>query len=158
NLKSAATATVNALDAADGATDQTIGGNNVGIVYYRNSSATVAAAVGSSYTALISAIGALPAPTGASPHGAGITPGASALAASASGYAKSMVIVTDGQATSAELASANSAATTAKGNGVRIVPVGIGTGSDVNVANLQGWATSASSYQGGTPGPIDTGK
>ena len=158
NLKSAATATLNALDAADGATDQSIAGNGVGIVYYSNSTATTAATVGSGYNTLLNAITNLPTPNGSSPHDVGINTGAAQLAASASGYAKAMVLVSDGQASGQELTNSANAATAAKTSGVRIVPVGIGATGDVNDTNLKAWASQSSYYQSGTPGPIDTTK
>ena len=64
-----------------------------------------------------------------------------------------MVLISDGQASGAELTSATNAATSAKGAGVRIASIGLGTGSDVSTANLTAWASS-NSYQSGTPGPI----
>ncbi len=93
--------------------------------------------LGSSYSALVAAINALPAPSGGSPHAAGINAAAAALAAAGSGYARALVLVTDGQAAGAELTDANAAATAAKAGGVRIVPVGVGTGADVSPTNLQ---------------------
>jgi hypothetical protein len=155
DLRRAATDTLAALDAADGTTDQSIAGNAAGVTYYRGSAATVSAALGSSYSALVAAINALPAPSGGSPHAAGINTAAAALAAAANGYARSLVLVSDGQAAGTELSDATAATTAAKGNGVRIVPIGVGTGADVSQANLQAWASSASSYQSGTPGPIN---
>lgn len=158
DLKSAATATLDALDAADGSIDQSIAGNGVGIVYYRASTATPAAAIGSSYNTLISTINSLPPPSGSSPHDLGINAGSAGLAASTSGYAKAMVLVSDGQAAGAELTNASDAATNAKASGIRILPVGIGTDPDVSQANLSSWASQASYYQPGTPGPIDKSK
>ena len=60
NLKSAANATVDALAA-------TGGGNPVGLEYYQGTSATISAALGSTHSALTSAIGLLPGPDGGSP-------------------------------------------------------------------------------------------
>ena len=50
-------------------------------------------------------INGLPAPAGGSPHGAGISTASAALAASASGYAKAMVLISDGQDDGARLTS-----------------------------------------------------
>jgi hypothetical protein len=158
NLKAAATDTLDALDAADGSPDHAIAGNAAGIVYYRGSGAAVAAPLGSTYDNLVAAIGSLPAPSGGSPHAAGINQASASLAAYASGHTKAMVLITDGQASGAELTAADLAATTAKTSGVRIVPIGLGTGADVSVTNLSNWATAAPYYQAGTPGPIDKTK
>jgi von Willebrand factor type A domain len=158
DLKRAATDTLDALDAADGTVDQAIAGNAVGIVYYRNGSATPVASVGASYNTLLSAINALPAPTGSSPHNLGIDLGAAGLAASTTGYAKSIVLVSDGQAAGQELTDSSNSASNARASGIRIVPVGIGTGGDVSQANLESWASQASYYQAGTPGSIDRTK
>lgn len=156
-LKSAARSTLAALDAADGTTNQAISGNAVGIVYYRNSSATIAAAIGTSYATLLTTINTLPTPAGSSPHNLGIDRALSGLGASSTGYARSMVLVTDAQtATTTEYNAATSSATTAKNAGVRVVPVGIGT--DVSQSNLETWASQPSYYQSGTPGPISTSK
>ena len=92
DLKRAATDTLAALDAADGAVDQAIAGNAVGITYYRASTATLAATVGSSYSTLLTTIDNLPAPAGASPHNLGISTGSAGLGASTTGYAKAMVL------------------------------------------------------------------
>jgi von Willebrand factor type A domain len=153
DLQSAATTALDALDAADGSTDQSIGGNSVGIVVYQGSGATIEAPLGSSYATLLHDIQNLPAPSGGSPHDVGINTASTALAAAPSGLAKAMVLVTDGQATGSDLTNATTAATNAKASGVDIVPVGIG--SDASPDNLQAWASQASSYQAGTPGPID---
>ena len=96
-LKQAAADTIAALDAADGSTDQTITGNDVGIEYYHDSTATIAAPIGSSYSALTTAIAHLPAPEGSTPQDVAITAAANALDTSTSGYAKAMVLITDGQ-------------------------------------------------------------
>ena len=158
NLKSAAIASLDALDAADGATDHSITGNAAGVVVYRDTTATTPAPLGSTYTALLAAVNGVGTPSGGSPHDAGISTAASALAASAPGIAKAMVLISDGQATGAALTSATNAATAAKNAGDRIVPIGLGTGSDVSQTNLSTWASQASFYQSGTPGPISTTK
>jgi Mg-chelatase subunit ChlD len=160
NLKSAALATLTALDKADGATDQAIAGNGgLGVVYYRDGTATTSAPVGSSYATALAAINGLPGPNGSSPHQAGINTGSADLAASASGNAKAMVLVTDAQTNSdAEAATVTDAADAAKTSGVRIVPIGIGTGTDVHTADLTSWGSQDSYYQSGTPGPIDPDK
>jgi hypothetical protein len=158
DLKNAAKAALAALDAADGATDSSIGGNSAGIVVYRGSTATVAAAAGTSYTTLVSDIDALAPPSGGSPHDVGINTASSALATAPSGFAKAIVLITDGQATGSLLTATSTAATNAKTAGVRIVPIGIGTGTDVSPTNLQSWASQASYYQSGTPDPIDKTK
>jgi hypothetical protein len=157
-LKQAAADTIAALDAADGSTDQTISGNNVGIEYYHDSTATIAAPIGSSYSALTTALANLPSPEGSTPQDVAITTAANTLAADTSGNAKAMVLVTDGQADGSDLTNATNAATAAKTSGITIVPFGIGTGSDVNVSNLQTWASDPASYQAATPGPIDQAK
>jgi von Willebrand factor type A domain-containing protein len=159
NLKAAARAALAKLDAADGAADQSIAGNGVGVVYYPKATSAPAAPVGSSYATLLAAINNLPAPNGSSPHDFGINSGVSALAASTSGYAKAMVLVTDGQTTSqADLDNVTNAANAAKTSGVRIVPIGIGTGADVSTTHLTSWGSQPSYYQSGTPGPIDADK
>jgi hypothetical protein len=158
DLKRAAKDTLDALDAADGATDQSIAGNAAGVVVYRGSTAAVTAPIGSTYTALLAAVNGVPAPSGGSPHDVGINTAATALAASVPGVAKAMVLISDGQATGSELTSASNAATSAKAAGDRIVPIGLGTGSDVSQANLSSWASQASYYQSGTPGPINQTK
>jgi hypothetical protein len=63
DLKRAAKDSLDALDAADGATDQSIAGNAAGVVVYRGSTAASGAA-GSSYVVNAPALG--------SPHDAGI--------------------------------------------------------------------------------------
>lgn len=156
DLKRAATGAVDALDAADGAADHAIGGNRAGIVVYRGTSAAITAPLGSGYDTLLGAIAGVPAPSGGSPHAAGITTASGALASSAN--AKAMVLISDGQAAGNELAAASLAASTAKGNGVRIVAIGLGTGSDVSQANLSSWASQPGYYQSGTPGPINKAK
>ena len=156
DLKAAAKDTLAALDAADGATDQSIAGNTAGIVIYQGSSATLTAGLGTSYTALVDDIDALPAANGGSPHDLGINVASSALATGAGGFAKAIVLMTDGQAAGAELTNATTAADTAKASGARIVSVGIG--ADASPGNLQGWASQPSYYQSGTPGPIDRSK
>lgn len=160
DLKRAATDSLDSLDAADGAVDQSIAGNRVGIVTYRGSTATLSTALGSTYSTLVNAVTTLPAPTGGSPHALAISTASSTLSASASGLAKAMVLVTDGQATGSALTNATAEATLAKQNGIRIVPIGIGTGADVSQTNLETWATPAtpSSYQSGSPGPISKTK
>jgi hypothetical protein len=156
NLKAAATDTLDALDAADGSTDQSIAGNAVGLVVYQGSTATLEAPIGSSYATVANDIATLPAPNGGSPHDVGITTASAGLAAAPSGDAKAMVLITDGQATGSDYANALNAATTAKASGDEIVPIGIGT--DVTEANLTTWASQSSDYQAGTPGPIDKTK
>jgi von Willebrand factor type A domain len=156
DLKRAATDSLAALDAADGLADQSIAGNRAGIVTYRGTTAAIAAPVGSSYSTLLAAITGLPAPAGGSPHAAGIATASGALASSPN--AKAMVLITDGQATGADLTNASNTATTAKASGVRILAVGLGTGTDVSQANLSSWASQSSYYQSGTPGPIDKTK
>lgn len=158
DLKRAAIASLDALDAADGATDQSIAGNAAGVVVYAGSTATVRAPLGSSYATLLAAVNGVPAPSGGSPHDIGINTAATALAASAPGVAKAMVLISDGQATGSALTSASNAATAAKNAGDRIVPIGLGTGTDVSQANLSTWASQPSYYQSGTPGPISTAK
>jgi von Willebrand factor type A domain len=158
DLKRAATDTLAALDSADGAADQSISGNGAGILYYHGSSATVVAPLGSSYATLLAAINTLPAPSGGSPHDVGIAAGAAALAASSSGFARSLVLVSDGQASGADLTSATNAATAAKTAGDLIVPFGLGTGTDVSQTNLSSWASLPGSYQSATAGPIDRSK
>jgi hypothetical protein len=158
NLKDAAKAALAALDAADGATDSSISGNSAGIVTYQGTTATVVAGPGTPYGTLVSDIDALGPPSGNSPHNVGIDTAASALATAPSGFAKAMVLITDGQATGSLLTATTTAATNAKAAGVTIVPIGIGTGADVSQTNLQSWASSSGSYQAGTPGPINQTK
>jgi hypothetical protein len=158
NLKAAATDTLDALDAADGATDHSIAGNSAGIVVYQGSAATITTPLGSSYSTLINGINSLPAPSGGSPHDAGINTATAGLLAGPSGFANAMVLVSDGQAAGTLLSNTDTAANSAKASGVRIVPVGIGAGADVSQANLSSWASQSSYYQSGTPGPIDKAK
>jgi hypothetical protein len=153
--KAAALDVLNALDAADGVVDQSIGGNAAGIVSYQGTGASLRASLGSSYSALVAALNSLPPSSSGSPHGAGIGLADTQLAGGGAGFAKALVLISDGQANSSELAGANSAATTAKGNGVRIVPLGVGS---ANTTNLQSWASQSSYYQSASPGPIDTTK
>jgi hypothetical protein len=154
DLKRAATDSLDALDAADGAADHSIANNRAGIVVYRNTSAAITAPLGSSYGTLLAAINGVPAPAGGSPHAAGIATASGALASSAN--AKAMVLITDGQAAGGDLTSAANAATAAKTSGVRILAIGLGT--DVSQANLSSWASQSSYYQSGTPGPINKTK
>jgi Mg-chelatase subunit ChlD len=154
DLKHAATAALDALDAADGASDHVINGNAVGVVVYAGNTATPTAPLGSSYDTVLAAINGVPAPSGGSPHNVGISTAATALAASGNGFAKAMVLITDGQATGSLLTDTSNAATSAKGAGDRIVPIGLGTGADVSQANLESWASQPSYYQSGTPGPV----
>ncbi|HEY1480636.1 MAG TPA: VWA domain-containing protein [Gaiellales bacterium] len=161
NLKSAAKDTLAALDAADGAADGSIGGNSAGIIVYQGTGVSLTAPLGTPYATLVSDIDGLTSPSGGSPHAVGIAAASTALAAAPSGFAKAMVLITDGQAAGADLTAADTAATNARNAGDTIVPIGIGSATpppDVSQANLQSWATSASSYQQGTPGPIDKTK
>ena len=155
NLKSAATATLNALDAADGATDQSIAGNGVRdrLLPRLGGHARCAGRLELQHASQHDQ--RPPGAHGHDPHAAGIN-AAARLASSAN--AKAMVLISDGQASGADLTNATAAATNAKAAGVRIVPIGIGTGSDVSQANLSSWASQSSYYQSGTPGPIDTTK
>jgi Mg-chelatase subunit ChlD len=154
DLENAAKDVLAALDAADGLIDQTIAGNRVGVVTYKNSAGSVAAALGSSYSTLFGVVSDLPTPTGSSPHDDGINAAAAALSASTN--AKAMVLISDGQAAGGELTDSTAAANTAKAAGIRILPIGIS--SDVSSANLQTWASNASYYQSGSPGPVDRTK
>ncbi|HMG98380.1 MAG TPA: VWA domain-containing protein [Gaiellales bacterium] len=156
NLKQAAKDTLAALDAADGATDSSIARNSAGLVVYQGSGTTLAVAPGASYNTLVGDIDGLPAPNGGSPHNAGIDSASAALAGS--GFAKAIVLITDGQADGSLFTATTASANAAKSNGIRIVPIGIGTGADVSQSNLQSWASQASYYQSGTPGPIDKAK
>ena len=151
-LKAAAKATIDALDAADGHTDQSIAGNRVGIVRYSNSSGTEAVALGASYTALVTGVETLPSPGGGSPHNAGINAGVAALGSG--GNAKAIVLITDGQATGTLQSATSTAAADAKAAGIRIVPIGI-SADTAGRTNLENWASSAAYYQGGT---VDQGK
>jgi hypothetical protein len=156
NLKQAAKDTLAALDAADGAIDSSIAGNSAGLVVYQGSGTTLAVAPGASYNTLVGDIDGLPAPNGGSPHNAGIDSASAALAGS--GFAKAIVLITDGQADGSLFTATTASANAAKSNAIRIVPIGIGTGADVSQGNLQSWASQASYYQSGTPGPIDKAK
>jgi hypothetical protein len=161
NLKSAAKDTLAALDAADGAADGSIGGNSAGIVVYQGPGVSFTAPLGTPYATLVTDIDALNAPSGGSPHAIGIAAASTALNTAPSGVAKAMVLITDGQASGGDLAAATTAATNAKNALDTIVPIGIGSSApppDVSQANLQIWASSPSSYQAGTPGPIDKTK
>jgi len=158
DLKRAAKDALDALDAADGTTDQSIAGNAAGVVVYGGTKATVTAPLGSSYSTLLTAVNAPTTPSGGSPHNLGISTAATALAAGGTGFAKSMVLISDGQATGSALASATTAANNAKAAGDRIIPIGLGTGTNVSQANLSGWASQSSYYQSGTPGPISKTK
>ena len=152
--KAAALDTLNALDAADGATDSSIAGNRAGIISYQGTTATTRAALGSSYSVLVAAVNGLPASSSGSPHAAGIALADSLLAAGGAGFTKSLVLITDGQAGATEISNATAAANTAKANGVRIVPFGVGS---PNTAVLQGWASQSSYYQNAS-GPINKAK
>jgi len=159
NLKQAALDSLIALDAADGSLDQSIAGNRVGLTYYRGSTATVSAALGTSYSGLVAAVAGLPTPpNGSSPHNVGINTASTQLAAGDPAFAKAMVLITDGQATGSLFASTSLAATNAKDAGVRIVPIGIGTGADVSTSNLTAWGSQPSYYQSGTAAPISKTK
>ena len=149
DLKRAATDALTALNAADG-----LAGNRVGLVTYRDTTASLVAAPGASFSTLSGDISSLAAPSGDSPHNLGIDAGAAALAASTN--AKAIVLISDGQATGSDLTNSTNSATTAKGHGIRIVPIGIG--ADVTKSNLQNWASSSSYYQDGTAAPIDQTK
>jgi hypothetical protein len=162
NLKSAALDTLAALDGADGSADGSIGGGNTaGLAYYQGTTGTVMDAVGSAYGTLSGDVtNHLPAPNGGSPHGAGIAAAAGGLAA-ANGHAKAIVLITDGQASGGDLTAANDAAGNARTSGIKIVPIGLGTtNGDPSVTNLNGWAgnPSPTTYQAGSPGPIDKTK
>ena len=154
DLKRAAHATLDALDAADGTVNQSISGNSAGIVVYQGSGASVRDPLGTSYSALSASIDSLPAPAGGSPHNLGIDMATGALSAAPSG--KAIVLISDGQATGTLLTDTTTSANTAKASGIRIATVGIGT--DSSPGNLQSWASQASYYQSGTPGPIDKTK
>lgn len=155
DLRRAGKDALDALDAADGATDQAISGNAAGVVTYQGTTGTVIAGLGSSYETLLNAVNSGTS-SSTSPHGAGISTAAGALGASSNGYASSMVLISDGIGNATEVSNASTAATTAKGNGVRILAVGIG--SDANQTNLSSWASQSSYYQSGTPNPIDKTK
>ncbi len=152
--KAAALDSLSALDAADGVTDSAIAGNRAGIVSYQGTTATVRANLGSTYGELVTAVNSLPASSTGSPHGAGINAAAGQLAGGGAGFTKSLVLITDGQANSTELANANAAATAAKGSGIQIIPFGVGS---ANTTNLNNWATSAATYQNASS-PISKSK
>lgn len=153
DLKRAATDTLDALNAADGSADHTIGGNSVGIVVYHGTSVTTITPT-HDYDALAAAITGLGTPTGDSPHNRGIDAASAALSSSAG---KAIELISDGQATGTLLTATNTAATKAKAAGALIVPIAIGT--DATVANLEGWATTASVVQHPAPGgSIDKNK
>ena len=161
NLRSAATDTLAALDAADGSTDGSISGNSVGITVYHATGegpdASVTMPIGSSYGDLATYISTrLPTDGGGSPHNAGITTAAGALSGASGAHA--IVLITDGQARGQLQTDSNAAATSAKANLITIVPVGIGGSGVEDSGNLQSWGTSTSPYQEGTPGPIDKKK
>lgn len=151
DLRRAGKDALDALDASDGAADQSISGNAAGVVTYQGTTGSVTAAIGSTYTALLAAVNG-GTPSSGSPHGAGISTATSALGAATNGYAPSMVVISDGLGNATELANATAAANSAKTNGIRILAVGIG--ADASQANLSSWA-SPNSYQSGTPNPID---
>jgi len=141
DLKNAATAFVHALDARDGADDGSFGlGNRVALVTYRNTSATTVLPLGASESSLVSAIGSLSTPSGGSPHAAGIQQAQSILSASTN--AKAIALFTDGLDSQS---AGTSAATAAKGAGIRIATVGVG--SDAASSVLQSWASQTSYYQ-----------
>ncbi len=152
--KAAALDALSALDAADGATDSAIAGNRAGIVSYQGTTATTRAVLGSSYSALVTAVNTLPASSTGSPHGAGINAAATLLAGGGAGFTRSLVLITDGQAGASEISNATAAANAAKGSGVRIIPLGVGS---ANTANLQSWASSPGYYQSAS-GPINKTK
>jgi hypothetical protein len=143
-LKQAAKDALAAIDAADGATDQSIATNSVGLEYYMGNAATVSVPLGSTYNAVLAGIDALPVPSGGSPHDVGITAASNALAAGAGGRAKAIVLMSDGQTDPLLKTNTDNAANAAKASGVRIVSVGIGT---FDQANLTGWSTPPGFFQ-----------
>ena len=164
DLKNAATATLNALDAADGSTDSTISGNSVGITVYHSDgedpNASVVMPIGSSYGDLATYISSgLPTEGGGSPHNLGIDAATAEL--SDAGGAHAIVLITDGQTDDSLLAATTASANAAKSSHITIVPIGVGgsgpTGT-ANAANLKSWATDPASYQDATPGPINKTK
>ena len=136
-LKTAAKDTLAALDAADGATDQSSRATASGIVTYRGTTATGVAAVGAGYGALVTAIDGLPAPrVAAARTGPASRPPSSALASSSAegqghraDHGRPRRRLDDGR----EQFQRDYAA---KSSGVRIVPFGLGAGADVSQANL----------------------
>ena len=152
--KAAALDTLNALDAADGATDSSIAGNRAGIISYQGTTATTRAALGS----------LLQRPCRGRQRPAGVVDGESArrrhrprrLVARGRWRRLHQVAGADHRRPGQLVGDldANSAATTAKANGVRIVPFGVGS---PNTAILQGWASQSSYYQNAS-GPINKAK
>lgn len=135
-LKNAATAVLGALNAADGdgAGDE-IKNNIVGIVTY-STNATTKAGLGStsSYNGLVSLLPT--SASGSSRHDLGISTASTQLAGAPTGFAKRIVMISDGKTP----VDAQAAATLAEGTGVEIVTVGISPTTS-SATNLKNWAT-----------------
>jgi hypothetical protein len=147
-LKQAALDALAALDASDGLANQQIAGKQVGIVSYRQAEPreVEAALGGSSYATLVGAVNTgLDSPTGGSPHDQGIDHAADL-------GAERIILISDGVTTSQTVINAADAA---KGSAV-LVPLGIG--ADQSQANLQNWASDASSYQNASTATVNKDK